>query len=127
MVGWFSSKFFLGKKIDRLISDNFLLGVRLDEIKTKRAVDDLERYREIKVRWEERQDSKGDIDLRSSDDKDVYDWLWFSEKYKDWISVDENTPPNEILNTIKTQIDDAIDLIRRHGYKKALKIRKGKR
>ena len=135
---WFTTKFFLGKKISRLVEDNSRLGEkistlvedndsRMDEIKSRHTVDDLRIIEEYANWWTENQRPDGKIDFLEKGIRDV-DRLFaiqtLLEKYSDWFSTEpEGIPEAERMEHIRSEVVESIDLITKHGYKKALKIR----
>ena len=128
IITWFTEHFRLSGKLKDLAELKAISGKNFDELKAKYVIDDLERYGKILERFEGVQNSEGlfypvkgnirDIELAQM----VLD---FGEKYKDWTSLDEkSTLPNQRARETRKEIINSISLLRLHGYKKALEIRK---
>lgn len=117
LTAWFTTKFFLGKKIDE----------NVNEIKARYTIDDLKFVEDYMDWWEENQKPDDDvefIDKKWSDAKKLFDAQTLIGKHVDWFSSVNDMPRETRASIISSQASESIDLIRKHGYKKALEIRK---
>ena len=123
---WFAEHFRLSRKLKSLAEMKLASDKRFDEFKASRMIDDLERFGKIMKLFEERQDSEGTVyPTKSTDDMEfVYTFMDLQEDCKDWVSIDESTPQAEVVSKKREEAIKSISLIREHGYKKALEIRK---
>lgn len=107
ITAWFTTKFFLGRKIERLEERN--------------TIKDFERFQEITNKWEAARDPKtGIMDRRTMSLDEVYEFIAFSRKYEDWLYLPHEK--TSFLWTTSKRATWALRLIRLHGDKAAKKL-----
>lgn len=103
---------------------NYTAKGQFDEIKAKHVIDDL---RIIKT-WIDECIENGGNYVRWGDAQNHFIGQSLMEKHSDWIdSESEKVPENERLKYIQSECFESMELLIKHGYKKALKIRKKSR
>lgn len=116
--GFIADKFFVGRKIDQLRTEQ---REKDTEQRERTTLEDLSRIKEVLEKWMNLRDpDTGKTDWRQTPVEDVYELSGLFAKHKgDWFSADEPLA-KKILAQVRVSLRD----IHLHGYKKAKEMRK---